>query len=142
MVSARPGTRRSQTASVASGGDIAGGEAGAAGGDDKIGCCGEGSERGRDLGLLVGDYVELDARDVCLQQQLDDGWAGEIDLLAGRAAVADGEDSGASSGERGGAHSGRGYWAVRLWSSVIFPARAGRPKRTAETSAVESRSLP
>jgi hypothetical protein len=76
------------------GGDVAGGEAGAAGGDKQVMVDGVGAEGGGDLVEFVGEGEGVDGEDACFRKEADDGGAGEVGLLAVEAAVADGEDDG------------------------------------------------
>jgi hypothetical protein len=75
-------------------GDVAGGEAGSAGGDQEVMGDGVGAEGGGDLVELVGEGEGADGANARFRKEADDGGAGEVGLLAAEAAVADGEDDG------------------------------------------------
>jgi len=94
--------------------DVAGGEAGAAGGDDESGCRRGFAERGGDLSALVGNDAEGEDFGGCGQEQAFDGWAGEVSLGSGEAAIADGQDDGFASGE--GAGGGHGCQFIEMGS--------------------------
>ena len=98
------------------GGDVARSEAGAAGGEDE-GCrLGVAAEGGGDQVELVGEGLGDWGWNACLLEEGDDDGAGEIDLLAPEAAVADGEDDGAGLGGKDGGHR------------IQFTVAAGSPK--------------
>jgi hypothetical protein len=80
------------------GSDVAGGEAGTAGGEDEIGALGVAAQGCGDLGEFVGQDLCDRGGKTGLLEQTDDGGAGAIGHLAARAAVADGEDDGAGRG--------------------------------------------
>ena len=84
------------------GGDVAGGEAGAAGGEDQGGAGGGCAQGGRKLIDFVGEGEGLDDLGASVEQDTDDGRAGEIRLGASRAAITDGDDDGSAASERGG----------------------------------------
>ena len=84
------------------GGYVARGEAGATRGEDQggaAGCCAQGGGEEFDL---IGDQEGVQHLGAGLGEQMGDGWAGEIDLRAGDAAVADGDDDGSAASERCG----------------------------------------
>ncbi len=90
------------------GGDVAGGEAGAASGEDQRSAGGCGVQRGDELRGLVGEGERVDDLGASLGEEMGEGGAGEVGLCAGEAAVADGEDDGGAAGERlGGRHRSR-----------------------------------
>jgi len=78
--------------------DIAGGEAGTAGSDDQLSRGSRAAERGDDLIQLVGHDDSRDDPRSGISQQLGYRWPGDIDLLAGEAAVAGGDHHGGSAG--------------------------------------------
>ncbi len=89
------------------GGDVAGAEAGAAGGDEQ-GDGGRGGAEGcGEVGEVVGPDEGVEHVRAGLGEDGCDGGAGEIDLIAGEAAVAGGEDDRGAAGEGVGGHSER-----------------------------------
>jgi hypothetical protein len=89
-------------------GDIAGGETGAAGGEDEGGAGGSRAQGGNELRGFVGDNEGVQKLCAGLGKDAGEGRAGEVDLGAGCAAVADGEDDRGATGEGGlGLHVSR-----------------------------------
>lgn len=86
------------------GGDIAGSEACASGGDDQGCAFGGVTQSGLDLRLLVGQHGDVRNGCACCCEDCRDGGAGEICLRSCEAAVADGDDDCAATGEGGNAH--------------------------------------
>jgi hypothetical protein len=84
------------------GGDIAIAEAGAARGDDQTGAgCGV-AERLDEAGEVVGDDLDIEDARTGLGENGCCGRSGEIDLVAGGAAVAGGDHDGGAAGKRAG----------------------------------------
>jgi len=75
--------------------DIAGGQAGAAGGEDQVGGLGVTAQGRGDVVELVGEDFGDRGCQTGLLEQTNDGRAGEVRHLAAGAAVADGEHDGA-----------------------------------------------
>jgi hypothetical protein len=99
------------------GGDVAGGEAGAAAGEHQCGAAGGGAEGGSEAIELVGEEYCLEDVRTGRGEQVGNGWAGEVGLRAGKAAVADGDDDGgAASKRRGGWHISKNRCRLRgMW---------------------------
>jgi hypothetical protein len=99
------------------GGDVAGGEAGAAAGQYQRGTAGGGAQGGSEAIELVGENNGLDEVHTGCGEQVRNGWAGEVGLRAGKAAVADSDDDGgAASKWRGGWHVSKNRCRLReMW---------------------------
>ncbi len=76
------------------GSNVAGGEAGTAGGDNQVMGSSVGAQSGDDLVQLVREDERIQGENTPLAQKLNDRGAGEIGLLSLEAAVADGKDDG------------------------------------------------
>lgn len=74
--------------------DVAGGEAGTAGGEDKSGAAGGGAESGGEEGSLVGNEEDVEHMGAGFGEQAGECGAGEVSLCAGEAPVTDGDDDG------------------------------------------------
>jgi hypothetical protein len=84
------------------GSDVAGAKAGAASGDEQAGARCSGAERRDEAVEIVGDDAEIEDAHPGLGEDGRDGWAGEIDLVAGGAAVAGRDYDGSAAGKRAG----------------------------------------
>ena len=82
------------------GGDVAGSEAGPACGDNELRLGGSFAEGCGELGEVVGEYAQVEDGGSGFGKELRYGWAGDIGLRAGVAAVAGGDDDGRASLER------------------------------------------
>jgi hypothetical protein len=81
--------------------DVAGGKAGAAGGENESGSGGCGAEGGNEGFELVGKDLGIEQLDASRGEDIRECWTGEVGLGACRAAIADGDDDGGSAGEGG-----------------------------------------
>ena len=86
------------------GGDVPGGDAGSACGNYELRRGGVVFQGGGDLVEFVGERGGFYIADACCRKELEHGGAGEVGLLAARAAVADRHDDGAGVGWEGVGH--------------------------------------
>jgi hypothetical protein len=88
------------------GGEVAGGEPSAAGGEHQRGASGGVAEGFGEARELVGEREVVEDQRAGCGEEAGDSRAGEVDLRAGVASVADRDDDGGAAGEAGGSGHG------------------------------------